>query len=57
MSIIYALIAKNEDQVLCEFTEYKVISSKSAELYFEKLKKILMDLWYMTNLIILHILI
>ena len=39
MSIIYALIAKNEDQVLCEFTEYKGNFEQISRAILRKIKK------------------
>ena len=40
MSIIYALVAKNDDQVLCEYTEYKGNFEQISRTILRKKKKI-----------------
>ena len=39
MSIIYAMIAKNDDQVLCEFTEYKGNFEQISRTILRKIQK------------------
>lgn len=39
MSIIYALIAKNDDQVLCEYTEYKGNFEQISRMILRKIQK------------------
>ena len=40
MSIIYALVAKNDDQVLCEYTEYKGNFEQISRTILRKIQKI-----------------
>ena len=39
MSIIYALVAKNHDQVLCEYTEYKGNFEQISRTILRKIQK------------------
>ena len=39
MSIIYGLIAKNDDQVLCEYTEYKGNFEQISRMILRKIQK------------------